>query len=62
MRKSVHNGIRHYRALKASKNDSFDTVLIVILQQKLDDRTRLKWAEFSNDCEVFVRVLNCLNS
>ena len=33
---------RHYWALKAAKNNSFDTVLTVILQQKLDEKTRLK--------------------
>ena len=43
---------QHYRALKAAKQDSFDTVLTVILQQKLDEKTRLKWAEFSNDKEL----------
>ena len=42
---------QHYRALKAAKSDSFDTVLTVILQQKLDEKTRLKWAEFSSEHE-----------
>ena len=42
---------QHYRALKAAKSDLFDTVLSVILQQKLDEKTWLKWAEFSSDCE-----------
>ena len=42
---------QHYRVLKATKNDSFDTVLTVILQQKLDNRTRPKWAGFSSDHE-----------
>ena len=39
----------HYRALKEAKSDSFDTVLTVILQQKLDEKTRLKWEEFSSN-------------
>ena len=38
-----------YQALKAAKSDSFDTIVTVILQQKLDDKTWLKWAEFSSD-------------
>ena len=33
--------IQHYRALKAANNDSFDTVLTVILQQKVDEKTWL---------------------
>ena len=43
-----------YRVLKAAKKDSFDTVLTVIFQQKLDEQTRLKWAEFSgnNKCST----------
>ena len=36
-----------YRALKAAKADSFEALLTVILQQKLDEKTRLKWAEFN---------------
>ena len=40
-----------YRALKAAKTDWFDTVFTVILQKKLDDKTQLKWAEFSSDHE-----------
>ena len=43
--------IQHYQALKVAKNNLFNTVLTVILQQKVDDRTRLKWAEFSNNSE-----------
>ena len=55
---------QHYRALKAAKSDSFDTVLTVILQQKLDDKTRLKWAEFSSNnesvppCTEFLKFLD----
>ena len=53
--------IQHYRALKAANNYSFDTVL---LQQKLDDKTQLKWVEYSNDskrvpwCTVFFKFLD----
>ena len=43
--------IPHYRALKAAKNDSFEAVLNVILQQKLDEQTQLKWVEFNSDSE-----------
>ena len=53
---------QYYRALNAAKSDSFDTVLTVILQQKLDEKTRLKWAEFSSEHEVFHRVRSSLNS
>ena len=37
--------IQHYQVLKAAKHDSFNTVLTAILQQKLDEKTRLKWVE-----------------
>ena len=40
---------QHYGTLKAAKSNSFDTVLAVILQQKLDKKTRLKCEEFSSD-------------
>ena len=43
--------IQHYQALKAAKKDLFEMVLAVILQQKLDEKTQLKWVEFSNDSE-----------
>ena len=42
---------QHYRALKAAKADWFATLLTVILQQKLDKKTWLKWAEFNSDSE-----------
>ena len=51
LRRLYDAATQHYRALKAAKSDSFDTVLTVILQQKLDEKTRLKWAEFSSDHE-----------
>ena len=51
LRRLYDAATQHYRALKAAKTDSFDTVLTVILQQKLDDKTQLKWAEFSSDHE-----------
>ena len=55
---------QHYRALKAAKNDSFDTVLTVILQQKLDEKAQLKLEEFSSDhesvppCTEFLKFLD----
>ena len=51
LRRLYDAATQHYRALKATKSDSFVTVLIVILQQKLDEKTRLKWAEFSSEHE-----------
>ena len=51
LRRLYDAATQHYRALKAAKTDSFDTVLTVILQQKLDEKTRLKWAEFSSEHE-----------
>ena len=41
---------QHYR-LRAEKVDLFDALLTVILQQKLDEKTWLKWAEFKSDCD-----------
>lgn len=40
---------QHYEVLKAAKNNSFEAVLTVILQQKRDENTQLKWTEFNND-------------
>ena len=48
--------IQHYWALKAAYNDLFDTVLTVLLHQKLDNETQLKWVEYSNNSE---RVQAC---
>ena len=42
---------QYYRALKAAESDSLDIVLTVILQQKLDEKTRLKWAKFISEHE-----------
>ena len=52
LRRLCDAATQHYRVLKAAKNDSFDRVLTVILQQKLDEKTWLKWAEFSNDSKL----------
>ena len=49
LRRLYDAATRYYRALKEAKSDSFDTVLTVILKQKLDEKARLKWAEFSTD-------------
>ena len=51
LRRLYDAATQHYRALKAAKSDSFDTVLTVILQQMLDEKTRQKWAEFSSEHE-----------
>ena len=51
LRRLYDAATQHYRALREAKNDSFDTVLTVILQQKLDEKTWLKWAEFSSEHE-----------
>ena len=51
LRRLYDAATQHYRALKAAKNDWFDTVLTVIIQQKMDEKTRMKWAEFSNEYE-----------
>ena len=51
LRRLYDSAIQHNREIKAAKSDSFDTVLTVIRQQKLDHNTRLKWAEFSSDSE-----------
>ena len=53
LRRLYDAATQHYRALKEAKNESFNTVLTVILQQKLDEKTPLKWAEFSSDSKVF---------
>ena len=42
---------QHYCAPKAAKADSFKMLLTVILQQKLDEKTLLKWAEFNRDSD-----------
>ena len=51
LRRLCDAATQHYRVLKAAKSDTFDTVLTVILQQRLDEKTRLKWAEFSSEHE-----------
>ena len=66
--KELHNlhdaAIHQYQALKAANNNSFDTVLTVILQQKLDDKTWLKWVEYSKNskrvplCTEFLKFLD----
>ena len=51
-------------ALKEAKADSFETLLTVILQQKLDEKTRLRWAEFNSEgdnvasCTEFLQFLD----
>ena len=49
IRRLYDTATQHCRALKAAKADSFKTLLTVILQQKLDEKTWLKWAEFNSD-------------
>ena len=63
LRRLYDAATQHYRALKAAKRDSFDTVLTVILQQKPDEKTKLKWAEFSSETRKrSPRELSSLNS
>ena len=42
---------QHYCALKAGKIDSLETLPTVIMQQKLDKKTWLNWAEFNSNSE-----------
>ena len=58
LRRLYDAATQHYRALKAAKSDSFDTVLTVILQQKLDEKSRLKWAELAVNTKLFHHALS----
>ena len=49
---------QHYQELKAAKSDSIEMLLTVILLQKLDEKTWLKWVELDNDSENVPRVWN----
>ena len=49
-----------YQALKVRKNNSFEMLLIVILEKKLDEKTLLKWAEFNSDSENVPRCTELL--
>ena len=60
-RRLYDTSTQHYRALKAAKSDSFDTVVAVILQQKLDEKTRLSGRSLVVNTKVFPRVLSSLN-
>ena len=51
LRRLYDAATQHYRALKAAMSDLFDTVLTVILQQKLHEKTGLNWAELNSDYE-----------
>ena len=59
LRRLCDVAIQHCRAVKVANNDTFNTVLTVILQQKLDNNAWLKWVENSNDSE---RVPPCTKS
>ena len=56
--------IQYYWTLKEAKNNSFEMVQTVILQQKLDKKTQLKSAEFNSDsknvppCTEFLKFLD----
>ena len=39
-------------AIKASDQYDLDTFLTIVMELKLDEVTRLKWMEFSNDCQT----------
>ena len=64
IRRLYDTAAQHYWVLTAAKNDSFETVLTVILQQKLDKKTQLKWVEFNRDsknvplCTELLKFLN----
>ena len=40
---------QHIRAIKASDHYDLDTFLTIVMELKLDEVTRLKWMEFSDD-------------
>ena len=63
----LYNAVtQHYRKVKAAKANSFKTLVTVILQQKLDEKTQLNWAEFSSNsenvppCTEFLKFLDLL--
>ena len=43
---------QHIRAIKASDTFDLDTFLTIIMELKLDEVTKLKWMEYSNDSET----------
>ena len=43
---------QHIRALKLADQFDIDTFLTITMELKLDEATRLKWMEFSNDCKT----------
>ena len=46
LRRFYDAAIQHYPVLKAAKNNSFETVLTMIRQQKLNEKTWLKWVDY----------------
>ena len=43
---------QHTRAIKASEHYDLDTFLTVVMELKLDEVSRLKWMEFTNECHT----------
>ena len=53
--------IQYYRALETANNDSFDKSLTVIVNEEVDDNTRLKCVEYRVPKE-FHHVQGSINS
>ena len=52
-----HAATQHYEVPKAAKNNSFEMVLTVILQQKLNEKTQLTWVKiFCGSENVYVSL------
>ena len=41
----------HIRALKAAEDYTIETYLTAAIEFKLDESTKLRWAEYSSKCE-----------
>ena len=43
---------QHIRVIKATDTCNIDTFLTIIMELKLDEVTKLKWMEYSNDSQM----------
>ena len=52
LRRLHHLLVQHIRALKALEQDTLETYLTAAIELKLDEGTKLKWAEYSSESEA----------
>ena len=61
LRKLYDTNKQHISAIELSERFDLGTFLIIVMESKMDEVSRLKWLEYSNDSQTIPLTPSCIN-